>query len=288
MSNMIGMDSSEVRTLATNIRAQAERITTLINGIDVLVHQIASEWIGPDASEFVVWWQQQHRPALVAAESAVMGLAQSAENRAKAQDEASSALVGGSAVGAGLGAAAGAVTVSRATGVSPATTSSQESQFQSSIVGTAQGQIHSTDQALYDSATGEQVGGAWCASFVTWVLKQNGYTTPPVGADSVSSWITAAQSDRNGLSIVPTPQPGDLVVYSYGASASGPFIPSHIGIVTSASGSAGFTAVSGNFDVNGTPQVAPTLPHDAYSSDGVNYSSYLGEYIEPTFIHVAS
>jgi hypothetical protein len=163
---------------------------------------------------------------------------------------------------------------------------SQQSQFQSGVVETANGQIKSTNQSLYDSSTGETVGGAWCASFATWVLKQNGYTTLPAGADSVNSWLTAAQNNQNGLSITTTPQPGDLVVYSYAPAAGGPFTASHIGIMTSDVSAGNFSAVSGNFDVNGTPQVAPTNPGDAYSIDGATYSSYLGEWVKPAFIHV--
>jgi len=63
--------------------------------------------------------------------------------------------------------------------------------------------------------------------FCNWVLKQNGYTTLPAGADSVNSWLTAAQNNQTACLLL-HPQPGDLVVYSYAPAAGGPFTASHM------------------------------------------------------------
>jgi len=289
-----GLDPEVVTQLAGQLKAQSQHIGGVVAHIDGIVNRIEQSWQGHTASEFAGWWRQQHRPALVGAQSAVDGLHQSALNNVTQQEQASGDIPspgGRAGVSAGAGAvAAGAVAVAAGAGSSggaPSSSPSQGSQFQSSVVATAEGQIGSTNQALYDSSTGERVGGAWCASFVTWTLEQNGFTTPPGGAASVQSWLTAAQNNQDGLSITNSPQPGDLVAYLYGQAPTGPFSAGHIGIMTSSlSGSGHFSAVSGNFDVNGVPQVASTNPGDAYGINGVEYSPYIPGWIRPVFIHL--
>lgn len=90
MSNLIGMDAGEVRSLANRIRTQAEALQGVVGRIDGIAHQIAQAWQGPDATEFVGWWQHRHRVELLKAHESLVGLAQSADNNAAQQESASS------------------------------------------------------------------------------------------------------------------------------------------------------------------------------------------------------
>lgn len=265
-SGMIGMDTADVRVLANNIRTQADRINSVVSNVDGIVHQLIGAWSGQDATEFAGWWQQKHRPALVSVEQLISGLAQSAENRAHDQDVVSSA----SGTGGGGSSSAHTGGVGVATGVIAT------GAFLSGVVGTAESQNGSTDQLKYMAATGEKDQDEWCASFVTWTLKQNGYTTIPPDPANVQSWLTAAENHQDGLSITTNPQPGDLVVYEYGGT------PGHIGIVTQNYGNGTFQAISGNFG----GQVAYTNPGDAYEKMQPPYGQYGGQEVTPIFISV--
>lgn len=85
-----GMDVDAIRGMATQLDNQANSINSVINAIEGIINQMGESWRGPDATQFQGWWEQQHRPALHAAEAAISGLATSARNNA-AQQEATSA-----------------------------------------------------------------------------------------------------------------------------------------------------------------------------------------------------
>lgn len=107
MSNLIGMDVAAMSQVAVSIDVQARRIQAAIGTIDGLVQQIAQDWRGPAAREFVGWWQGQHRPSLLRAEAALSGLAQAARNNISQQNHASG-------VGQGVAAFPGSTVVSGA------------------------------------------------------------------------------------------------------------------------------------------------------------------------------
>jgi len=113
---MTGMDSGAIRTLAGHIRGQADGITHVVSAVDRIVSQLGQSWHGSDASEFIGWWQQTHRPSLIQAEQTLAGLAQSADNNAGQQDAASGVaglVASGAAIsGAASGAFAGALAFS--------------------------------------------------------------------------------------------------------------------------------------------------------------------------------
>ncbi len=86
-----GMDTEAVRGLAQQLDGQASAINSVINSINGVVNQMETTWKGADATQFQGWWESQHRPALLAAEQAISGLATSARNNASQQDQTSSA-----------------------------------------------------------------------------------------------------------------------------------------------------------------------------------------------------
>jgi len=86
-----GMDIQVVQQLSIQMRNEENQIQSIVSAIDGIVNQMEGSWKGPDATAFMGWWQQQHRPALIAAAEAVGGLAQSAQNNVMQQEQASQA-----------------------------------------------------------------------------------------------------------------------------------------------------------------------------------------------------
>lgn len=76
-------------------------------------------------------------------------------------------------------------------------------------------------------------GQPWCMMFVQWCLAQAGMPLP-VRTASCSALLAWYQRNRPG-SVYKTPEPGDIVIYSFG----------HTGIVETAEGNA-VTAIEGN------------------------------------------
>jgi len=306
VSGMIGMDTSEIEFLAVRLRNEAEAISGVVDALDRAVYDIGQNWRGPMASEWLGWWQGRHRPALCAAQASVAGLAQSADNNVKQQQQASSVQGGaGAASWAGsVSTAAGAVSATvapAAVGVAAASTAAiggtgmvsgsagSGVAFRNEVVSTAEQQASVPQSAAYYGGP----PGEWCASFVNWVLKKSGYSTPPASPANVSSWLSAAQENRNGLSIVPPgypPQPGDLVVYQYSDGRGGVATPGHLGILTSdVDNSGGFSMVSGNFEnTHGVSTVVNSdTPGTPYTQVSGGWSSYIDKYVHPPiFIRV--
>jgi WXG100 family type VII secretion target len=86
-----GMDVDAVTGMAGQLDSQASQIQSVISSIDGIISNMEGSWKGADALEFESWWQSQHRPAMVAVETAVTGLGQSARNNVSQQQTASQA-----------------------------------------------------------------------------------------------------------------------------------------------------------------------------------------------------
>jgi WXG100 family type VII secretion target len=85
MAGMEGMDPDVVEGLGNQLKNQENSIQSIVSAVDGIINQIEGSWRGNDATEFMGWWQQQHKPALVAAATAIGGLGTSAQNNAAAQ-----------------------------------------------------------------------------------------------------------------------------------------------------------------------------------------------------------
>lgn len=319
MSDLIGMDPAAVSALADRITGQATALQGVIGTVDGIVYQISESWQGPVATEFAGWWYRQHKPALLKATAAISGLATSAHNNTKQQDQASAGATTGTgpaATTAGavvVGAGAGSVAASRvaqgasavggsAGAASAATAVGAGSAFGSAVAQTA---ISAAKQYEGDptSANGTDFvaknvpnSAAWCAEFASWsIAQQLGGKLPATLPDgttmdwvSAKAWLAAAQSNKFGLSVVPSEQqvrPGDFAIYNGG---------SHIAVVTSkVDGNGQFQSVQGNFNlwVDDKPTTAYGLYYVApESSTGQSPSSYYGtrEYDLPTSYSEAS
>lgn len=84
-----GMDTGEVQSLGHQLQNQGNAIESIVSAVDGLIGTLEGVWKGADATQFVGWWQSQHRPALKSAAEAVTGLGQSALNNAQQQIDAS-------------------------------------------------------------------------------------------------------------------------------------------------------------------------------------------------------
>lgn len=98
----------------------------------------------------------------------------------------------------------------------------------------------------YQSSTNPGVTGfPWCASFVTWCLRQAGWKVTFSQMAYVPAWIAAAHSGKYPLYVVTAKEAiaGDVVTYDWNNDSIG----DHIGFVTSSPDTAGnFTAREGN------------------------------------------
>lgn len=81
--------------------------------------------------------------------------------------------------------------------------------------------------------------GPWCAMFVSWVYTQAGR---PLHYAYCPYLLADAQAGRNGLSIVTTPAPGDLVLFDWDRDG----VPDHVGILKQRGTNSGLTTIEGN------------------------------------------
>jgi uncharacterized protein YukE len=87
----MGMDVEAVESIGRQLKQSAASVESLIGSIDKTVGSLLPMWDGPDAQRFVQQAWPQHRKYLVAAQSSVDGLGQSALNNVSEQREASGA-----------------------------------------------------------------------------------------------------------------------------------------------------------------------------------------------------
>jgi uncharacterized protein YukE len=88
----MGMDVEAVESIGRQLKQSATSVEGLVGSIDRTVGSLLPIWDGPDAQRFVQQAWPQHRKYLLAAQSSVAGLGQSALNNASEQREASQAI----------------------------------------------------------------------------------------------------------------------------------------------------------------------------------------------------
>lgn len=241
MSNLMGMDTGEVRLLASRIRAQAEALQGVVGKIDAVAHQIAQAWQGPDATEFIGWWQQQHRMALLRAHQSLAGLAQSADNNAAQQDQASGVTGNGGAAqvmatGGAVGAASAAGAVAAATGDVPSV--SGDSASRQAVVN------RFVDAYPVGSSVGPPHTKGQCVGLFE-EYSMNYVHTPeivlgPYGGGACDLYthfndIAGLKDYYTQLPANAIPQPGDVAVWDSSAPYSKGY--GHVAIVTGTAGS---------------------------------------------------
>ncbi|MBC7402580.1 MAG: hypothetical protein H7279_05310, partial [Microbacteriaceae bacterium] len=74
----MGMDVEAVESVGRQLKQSAASVESLVGGIDKTVSGLTGLWDGPDAQRFVQQSWPTLRKALVAAQSSVEGLGQSA------------------------------------------------------------------------------------------------------------------------------------------------------------------------------------------------------------------
>lgn len=86
---IIGLDVEAVQQLSRDLKTQGTELDQVITSINSLVSSIPSIWQGKDSTEFINWWESQHKPALTQVRDHVNGLGDSAMANATAQQDVS-------------------------------------------------------------------------------------------------------------------------------------------------------------------------------------------------------
>jgi uncharacterized protein YukE len=106
MTTFEGLDVEAVQAQGANLKSQSQHLDGIIQNIQGLVAQLEGVWHGQDSRDFQGWWEQQHRPALMAASQAVSGLGQSAGGSSGGGISGAGASATSTALAWGVGAAA--------------------------------------------------------------------------------------------------------------------------------------------------------------------------------------
>jgi cell wall-associated NlpC family hydrolase len=107
----------------------------------------------------------------------------------------------------------------------------------------------------YGKFTGHD-GQAWCGSFMMWCAKQAGVTIPnvvytPAGYEAFKSTHTLIDPATG------TPQPGDLIFFSFIPHALPTSTVQHVGVVLKDNGDGTITTVEGNTSPDHKPSGSP-------------------------------
>src|SRR5690349_7658490 len=85
MALFVGMDVTEVRTLATQLNQKDDEIEQIANALS---NQLGStQWVGNDATRFRGDWDGQHRKALSLVANALKDAASNANRNAQQQED---------------------------------------------------------------------------------------------------------------------------------------------------------------------------------------------------------
>lgn len=88
MAGMWGMDTTEVRSMATQFNTQADAVDAVVTVLDPLVNN-TEIWKGPDAEAFRGNWESTHKMALNNCATALREAATSANTNADKQEAVS-------------------------------------------------------------------------------------------------------------------------------------------------------------------------------------------------------
>lgn len=208
---LAGMDVTEVRQLAGELRRAADQLHSLVSTLDGRVS--STGWTGRDADIFKHQWWPQHRQAVLHAADTIQGLGQSASNNADDQERTSSTnasgiptartapyVVGG--IGAAVAAAGGAIGV--AAGGSAAASGAGP-----------QGPGTFPNAAIVQAAAAHQVGshGGQCRAFVSQVVSDatGGKVDLQAYANPQHDYFTALEQQGTRMTDVSQLRPGDVV-----------------------------------------------------------------------------
>ena len=123
MSGFVGADIEQLRSMATTLDGEADR---LVDAYEAVTGQVAEvPWFGPSAEAFSNEWHEQHRPAAERAAAVLNDMADKLRANADAQEQTSADLGGASgaerpAVAPAVAVAPAAVAVEPAVAVDPA------------------------------------------------------------------------------------------------------------------------------------------------------------------------
>ena len=110
MSGFVGADVEQLRSMATSLDGEADRLTSALEAVTREVDGVP--WFGPASEEFNGLWHELHRPAAVAAVVVLSDMAGKLRANADAQEQTSADLGGSAgAVGSTAGPAPSVVPV---------------------------------------------------------------------------------------------------------------------------------------------------------------------------------
>lgn len=90
MSQFLGMNTDEVRALASQLSQKAGEIDTIKNQLSAKLQ--GTSWVGQDATQFRSDWDSSHVPVINRVVEALQTASQTATRNASAQDQTSSGL----------------------------------------------------------------------------------------------------------------------------------------------------------------------------------------------------
>lgn len=97
MNGFVGADIEQLRSMATSLDGEAER---LMSAFETVTRQVGEvPWFGPSSEMFQGEWYDRHRPAAALAAAALSEMAEKLRANADAQERTSADLGGGPAVG---------------------------------------------------------------------------------------------------------------------------------------------------------------------------------------------
>lgn len=209
MTGFVGMDVEAVQQAAVQLDQRSVQLRDLAHSLDSMMQQLQGAWQGHDAMVFVGWWQQQHRPALMACVEAIHGLAQSARNNSTEQAGVSGSGSGTGQAGSGHSAVAGPA-VTGAAGVAVAGDVTQPRDWrevQTGYDGWATGYWANADQGQYQ-----------CTAWARYRWHELGYDLPNTALGN--GWQMAGNVAATVGEPIST-QPSLHAMASYGDGSNG-------------------------------------------------------------------
>ena len=89
--SILGMDIGEMFNISSKLRGHSGDLQRPTADIDALVREAMTHWEGPDARQFLEWWEHEHKPPMVAAQETLNRLSSAAKQAAVDQERISGA-----------------------------------------------------------------------------------------------------------------------------------------------------------------------------------------------------